>query len=36
MIPGFREAVDMKNKRLEAQRNYDALQKANYRVRIPL
>lgn len=35
MIPGFREAVDMKNKRLEAQRNYDALQKANYRVRVP-
>lgn len=36
MIPGFREAVNMKNKQLEAQRRYDALQKANYRVRVPL
>lgn len=36
MIPGFTEAVNMKNKQLEAQRKYDELQRANYRIRVPL
>ena len=36
MIPGFTEAVNMKNKQLKDQREYEAAQRAKYRVRIPL
>jgi hypothetical protein len=35
MIPGFTEAANMKNKQLKDQREYEAAQKAKYRVRIP-
>lgn len=36
MIPGFPEAVNMKNKQLEAQRKYEEEQRRKYSLRIPL
>lgn len=35
MIPGFTEAVNMKNEQLKDQMGYEEAQKAKYRVRVP-